>query len=465
LSSVFKEYRVNFETLTTIAYNTGKETIMKKKRIFMSVIGNQDPYNKSGNNGPIINALRIFKEKEGIYFDKIFLFYSYDKSKNNDLLGHDGRIDNLKKEIMEIYTKEKKNDFIKEIDLLFSTPFDLLDCIKALGDSINEIIKGNISTNFFILTNPGTPQLTSSWLTFGNEKRIPNSQYYQLREFIEAKDNTIQYETNDIRKLGNLELIEFSFLFENEIIETGFSSIIRYDFNGAKQVFRKLVNDSYNSRRRKAASEIIKLCEGLQYWKNRDYANSLRLINSVNLSFLNEKTDMINTLNAISNNVEIVTNDIICIAEASYIQGNYIESLAQCVTAYEFMISKHAELLGIELYENNDFSRNIRDLQLDIVHQEQNPATIKRYVNINTYNHNGLSEVDKYIRYVNRIRNQALHDAKSISETDSKRAIDIMINIFNLFYQDLHVMHSNHPIYFKKIEELSLKIKREFIKL
>jgi len=145
-----------------------------KKEILFTAVGKQDPYNKSGEEGPIVTLLKNRS------FTKVYLFST---------IGETGTTVNAK-DTVEVVSKICPNMETEIIELNITDPYAYSNIMKELRKA-KKICEDNVGSKFYILTGPGLPQMQTCWFLLASSAEIPANLLYVREERFIKKDQPL----------------------------------------------------------------------------------------------------------------------------------------------------------------------------------------------------------------------------------------------------------------------------------
>lgn len=400
---------------------------MEKKNILISVIGDRDPIHfslfqqfkqavEAGNNneaddlinnnaGPILETLDIFNTHlpwKDNPIHGLFLIYTDDSSAKSI---------NERKEWLDKYCQAAGLEIVT-YDLKTKKPHRYEAVLPLMIEATNVVKCTWPNSNYFVLTSPGTPQMTTSWIVLGNERCI-QGHYLQKTPGIEAV---------------NLEEIKLSPYFELEKI----NQVIRIftdqlAFKTASEMFSKISEDTFFSNKKQLYRAVACLCDIYDCWFSSRFQEAIELLENEKSSLdeyilQNTKINSTQILEALQklNKNDIIENakHLLTIAHYKQIQRDYKSCVTTSFMAYEYIINQTLK----QKYNFNDFDlgdmaqkeNRLRGVGFSYTIKQRGKSITKQIDGANP-KHSGMVKVNTSLATDLRIhRNDIIHNKNEI---------------------------------------------------
>ena len=469
------------------------------QRILLSFIGDRDPvdFNFLDNTnafiwepGPILETLEIIETNQDWSEskpDSIFLYY-FDDGKSYKRVQE--RADSLKEILSPRYNIHTKQLYLENNDVS-----DYTALMKSVSVEVFNLNKNYSNAEFLILVSPGTPQMQACWIALGNEAALKNAIYIQKREGRKKYATKTDYPPRELhevvsREPGEIKYINFSPIFENEVIEVINELLSRFDFLGASSMTSKF-GSSYKSYRKENEDFLSRFYNSLHLWAVLDYEKAYVQMKDVKIPpHINEGAisvmkkylpDILQTLGSLADNdSQTKVIDMYWSASRSLENSSYTECIWRCNTAYEIMLSRELMSLKIDTekykIERVNLMEDILLLNIENIQKSKliSESEVRQHISsahlgMSRINHPISQYTDKKgnIRYVSirtkigntrEYRNKLVHKGVKCTEPQSINALRNLKNAIEYFYNNDSIIDN----YFMSIENIK-KINQEVI--
>lgn len=448
------------------------------KNILISVVGDRDPIDHKLfdltdakkissalllDPGPLWETYDLFKTKEKLVtphgpidlafpIDKIWLLYADDNQEKHIV----DRVLWLKRFF------EAEGIAVEEHDLKVSKPNDYCSLIPNMSLAVARIQEREGEANYYILTSPGTPQMSTTWILLGNEGRIRG-------HFLQKDPGKRSYiTTRGVRKTasrtdsGRLHLVSLSPFFEHEKVEQ-IALLLEKQmaFSSCSILLNSVSNASLFGSRKPFYDACAAFCNLISLWELNNYKDALKiatqsevqlrlLLSVINDHLYEEVVQSLKLLGqteySIETTLESVKN-LLARAERAGVAGDPTSSVTWAFLAYETAL---AGILRNEPYNLLDFDKGtvlqkenrLLGTEFNFWNGAQNVKCAGLHVA-----HSGMQNVrsdfslNRLLIDLRKTRNDIIHKNVVVSSTRAKRlvadAVKIVAVILNLPQQEL----------------------------
>jgi len=382
--------------------------------------------------GPILETVEIMEAdpKWSVYFPaKVWLLFT-DDGRNKKVRE---RTEWLSRHL------ESKGIVTKQVDLTVSDPSDYRFLIPSMNAAISGIRAEDSTSEFVILTSPGTPQMSVTWIILGNEGRLPGL-YLQKREGRRETDEN----KNVVKRYdsGSLATIPLSPLFESEKVARICGLLQDHmAFSSCQVLLTDLAESTLLSQRKSMYESAALLCSVLDSWDRSDYKQARQILNdNKNLAkVVLDKVEpaafdtLIASLKLLdSGDLTERTKNLFARAERKHVTGSFVSCVLDTFTCYEVLLigtlRKYADCKNdAEQGDILDKENRLLGNSIEIKRKDGRKNTTHKGV---CPHHQGMASVrgstdlSARIDAARVLRNKIVHSGRQVSDTESSKTLE-----------------------------------------
>ena len=437
--------------------------------VLITVVGDRDPLpfslfdpsesqfskNLEKYMGPVLETLEIFESgpaDKQCSIARAWLIFTEDRQ--------DKKIQARVKWLIDYFGR--KGIVAKAIDLKINDPSDyrlLMPSMNAAAISIRKNSK-DIDAKFFVLTNPGTPQMSTTWVVLGNEGRLAGT-------FLQKKpgDREMDASKKEVLKRlnsGVLEDIPLDPFFEYEKVKQIATLIEKHAaFASCSELLSDLASSTLFKQREQQFQSAYLVCKLFSEWDANHYTKSLQLVQDskqlIRGFFDRIDTDLVDQVliclrllaekDLTEEVLRVRVENLLAIADRRHMVGEYSACVASAFLAYETLLVGTLQLPPYN-YNVNEADRGDTVVKEDrLLGQDGKPihAAMKKIkYRIGNIPPRDRSELYKQAYDLRKTRNKIIHEGLQVSAAKSIQLLRNAENLTQVFFSTSE--HSVFPI-------------------
>lgn len=411
----------------------GNVEMTARQNILVTVVGDRDPLphdlfvpadeaqfedNLAKHTGPILETLELFeREPNWVQYPihQAWLLFTKDEE--------DKKIYDRVEWLVSYF--RGKGISTQEIDLRVANPSDYRLLIPSMNKAVSRIKRENKQyqePNFFVLTSPGTPQMSATWIILGNEGRLAGT-FLQKIPGDKLKDN----ETKRIMKRlnsGRLETIPLSPFFEHEKVKQIADLLTKHmAFASCSDLLSDLATSTLFEERKRLFNSAHLLCRLFDQWdKNHNTAMKLCQDNEYLLRLILDRidTDLFDQISAClellaekeltASVLAVRVKNLLALADRKRTISDHNACVMNAFLAYETILAGTLQLPPYNLRDAGSYDTLSKEDNLLGVHSKPAHQGMKRVKpNPGDFKDNESSDLYAKASALRRTRNNIIH--------------------------------------------------------